>query len=178
MWAGISLPCKFLFLLLADGHPAWSRGRGDLILRRRTFSNPQPSPYTHRQIQNNMRQSKTQAASYTVKLHPEHPGITISTEKRQPHMLASSPAVCKVKNRAQEKVWGRVRVREAQSSSWEGLIFPSWREETVFFRVLGGSRETQKSYSRGASWLREGRQGSRDATTPSLPILLISRILA
>ena len=125
-----------------------------------------------------MRQSKTQAASYTVKLHPEHPGITISTEKRQSHMLASSPTVCKIKNRAQEKVWGRVRVREAQSSSWEGLIFPSWREETIFFRVLGGSREIQKSYSQGASWLREGRQGSRDATTPSLPILLISRILA
>ena len=93
-------------------------------------------------------------------------------------MLASSPAVCKIKSRAQEKVWGRARVREARSSGWGELIFPSWREETGFFRGQGGSRENQKSYSQGASWLREGRQRGRDTTTPSLPRLLISRVLA
>lgn len=93
-------------------------------------------------------------------------------------MLAFSTAVCKIKSRAQEKVWGRARVREARSSGWGQLIFPIWREETGFFRGQGGSRENQKSYSQGASWLREGRQRGRDTTTPSLPSLLISRVLA
>lgn len=66
-------------------------------------------------------------------------------------MLASSPAICKIKNRAQERMWGRVRVRDARSPGWEGLILPSWREETDFFRGQEGSRDDQESYNQGAS---------------------------
>lgn len=62
-------------------------------------------------------------------------------------MPASSPAVCKIKGRTQE-MWGRVRVREARSSSWVGLILLSWREETHISGRQGGSKRTGRVAAR------------------------------
>lgn len=105
------------------------------------------SPYTPTNPEQHRRESKTPEASYTVKFCAEHPAVSS-------RMLASSPAVCKIKRGAQEKMRGRRRVRKTRSPGYEELILPNQKEETDSLERRRGARKKERSYQPGASWLR------------------------